>query len=259
MPPNLSEQSKSASTLEGLKARLDNARIPRHVAIITDGNGRWAQKRQMPRIFGHREGYKVVRQTVMDACDLGISVLTIYAFSSENWSRPKPETDALMNLFEYATRNELDEMLKNGVRIRFLGRRDGLSASLLREMDRSMDLTECNTRLTLNLALNYGGRAEIVDAARQLAEAAVRGEILPSEITEADISARMYAPDLPDPDLLIRTAGEMRISNFLLWGIAYSELWVTSRLWPDFTITDLVDAVESYQQRVRKFGAVVNG
>lgn len=253
------EPAKGDSRMEALKARLDPQRIPKHVAIITDGNGRWAQQRQMPRVFGHREGYKTVRQIVRDASDLGIAILTLYAFSSENWSRPKPETEALMSLFEYATRSELDEMMRSGVRIRFLGRREGLSESLLREMDRSMEMTSGNTRLTLNLALNYGGRGEIVDAVRRIAAEAVRGEIAPDEITEAHLSARMYAPDLPDPDLLIRTAGEMRISNFLLWGIAYAEIWVTQRLWPDFTAEDLTDAIEDYQRRVRKFGAVVNG
>ena len=245
--------------LKAFRARLDPMRMPRHVAIIMDGNGRWARKNHLPsRLLGHREGYRTVRRIVRDAAELGIPVLTLYVFSNENWRRPKHETDGLMALIEQAARNELRELHENGVRIRFVGRRDGLSESLLREMDRDMAVTAHNSRITLNLAINYGGRAEIADAARRLAEAASRGEIKPSDITEDRLSAHMYAPDLPDPDLLIRTAGELRISNFLLWGVAYAEMWVTPTLWPDFTTAHLVEALEDYQRRVRKFGAVVN-
>lgn len=245
--------------IETLRARLDPARLPQHVAIIMDGNGRWARKRHLPsRLLGHREGYKTVRRIVRAAADLGIPVLTLYVFSNENWRRPKHETDGLMALIEQAARNELRELHENGVRIRFIGRRDGLSESLQREMDRDMEVTAKNNRITLNLAINYGGRAEIADAARRLAEAAVRGEIDPADITEAHLAAQLYAPDLPDPDLLIRTAGEMRISNFLLWGVAYAEMWVTPILWPDFTPMHLTEALEDYGRRIRKFGAVVN-
>ncbi len=223
-----------------------------------DGNGRWARKNHLPsRLLGHREGYKTVRKIVRAAAEFGIPVLTLYVFSNENWRRPKHETDGLMSLIEHAAKNELRELHENGVKIRFVGRREGLSESLKREMDRDMAVTAGNDRLILNLAINYGGRAEIADAARQLAEAAQRGEIDPAEITEEHLSAQMYAPDLPDPDLLIRTAGEMRISNFLLWGVAYAEMWVTPTLWPDFTPTHLVEALEDYGRRVRKFGAVV--
>ena len=223
-----------------------------------DGNGRWARKHHLPsRLLGHREGYKTVRKIVRAAAEFGIPVLTLYVFSNENWRRPKHETDGLMNLIEHAAKNELRELHENGVKIRFVGRREGLSDSLLREMDRDMAVTADNDRLTLNLAINYGGRAEIADAARRLAEAARDGEIDPVAITEEHLSARMYAPDLPDPDLLIRTAGEMRLSNFLLWGIAYAEIWVTPTLWPDFTPGLLVEALEDYGRRVRKFGAVV--
>ena len=249
----------SPSELEAFRARLDPARMPRHVAIIMDGNGRWARKNHLPsRLLGHREGYKTVRRIVRDAAELGIPVLTLYVFSNENWRRPKHETDGLMALIEQAARNELRELHENGVRIRFMGRRTGLSASLQNEMDRDMEVTANNTRITLNLAINYGGRAEIADAARRLAEAAARGDVDPADITEEHLAAHMYAPDLPDPDLLIRTAGELRISNFLLWGVAYAEMWVTPTLWPDFTTEHLVEALEDYQQRVRKFGAVVN-
>ncbi len=244
--------------LDAFRARLDPCRMPSHVAIIMDGNGRWARQRHLPsRLLGHREGYKTVRRIVRDAAELGISVLTLYVFSHENWRRPKHETDGLMALIEQAARNELAELHENGVRIRFVGRRDGLTPSLIREMDRGMAVTAGNQKITLNLAINYGGRAEIADAARRLAQAAARGEIDPATITEDHLSAHMYAPDLPDPDLLIRTAGEMRISNFLLWGVAYAEMWVTPTLWPDFTTTHLVEALEDYQRRVRKFGAVV--
>ncbi len=244
---------------DALRARLDPARLPRHVAIIMDGNGRWARRHHLPsRLLGHREGYKTVRRIVRAAADLGIEVLTLYVFSNENWRRPKHETDGLMALIEQAARNELRELHENGVRIRFVGRRDGLSPALLREMEHDMAVTAGNTRITLNLAINYGGRAEIADAARALAEAAARGEIDPASITEESLAAHLYAPDLPDPDLLIRTAGEMRLSNFLLWGVAYAEIWVTPTLWPDFTPTLLTDALEDYGRRVRKFGAVVN-
>ncbi len=245
--------------IHALKARLDSARLPTHVAIIMDGNGRWARKHHLPsRLLGHREGYKTVRQIVRDAAEIGIRVLTLYVFSNENWRRPKHETDGLMALIEQAARNELRELHENGVKIRFIGRRDGLSESLKREMDRDMAVTADNDRLILNLAINYGGRAEIADAARALAEAAARGEIDPASITEEHLAAHMYAPDLPDPDLLIRTAGELRISNFLLWGVAYAEMWVTPTLWPDFTSAHLVEAIEDYQRRVRKFGGIVN-
>jgi len=256
-PPETSAHAEP--DIDALRARLDPARMPRHVAIIMDGNGRWARRKHLPsRLLGHREGYKTVRRIVRAAADLGVGVLTLYVFSNENWRRPKHETDGLMALIEQAAKNELRELHENGVRIRFVGRREGLSESLKREMDHDMAVTAGNKRITLNLAINYGGRAEITDAARRLAEAAARGEINPNDITEEHLASQLYAPDLPDPDLLIRTAGEMRISNFLLWGVAYAEMWVTPTLWPDFTPHDLVDALEDYQKRVRKFGAVVN-
>jgi len=185
-------------------------------------------------------------------------VLTLYVFSNENWRRPKHETDGLMTLYEHATRAELPELHENNIQMRFIGRRDSLSASLLAEMDNAMQVTANNTGLVLNLALNYGGRAEIADAVIKIAKRVEAGELTSADITEDLISSQLYAADLPDPDLLIRTAGEMRVSNFLLWGIAYSEIWVTPALWPDFTPTLLVDAMVDFQSRVRKFGAVVN-
>lgn len=246
------------SEVEILRERLDPARMPAHIAIITDGNGRWAKKRGLPRVEGHRRGYQTARKIVRAASDLGVKALTMYAFSAENWSRPKREVDALMRLFETAARRELDELCENDVRIQYLGRREGLPDSLQREMDRDMLATKGNTGLILNLAINYGGRAEITDAVRQIAAKVAAGEICAEEIDEATVSANLYAPGLPDPDLMIRTAGEMRVSNFLLWEVAYTELWVTPDLWPDFTVRHLGDAIADYQRRVRKFGGVVD-
>jgi undecaprenyl diphosphate synthase len=241
-----------------LTKRIDMTRLPRHVAIITDGNGRWAKQRGKQRVEGHLQGYKTVKRIVREADDLGIGILTLYAFSAENWSRPKSEVDALMRLFEMGARNELAELKENNVRIRFIGRRDGLPDSLLREMDRNYSETQANTGLILNLAINYGGRAEITDAVKSIATQVRTGRLNPDEITSDTIAKELYAPELPDPDLLIRTAGEMRVSNFLLWQVAYTEIWVTQDFWPDFTIEHLVSAIESYQGRIRKFGGLAS-
>jgi undecaprenyl diphosphate synthase len=197
-----------------------------------------------------------VRDIVRVAGDMGVKVLTLYVFSVENWKRPKREIDGLMHLIEFASRNELRDLHASNVRMRFSGRREGLPESLKREMDRADELTRGNTGLTLNLALNYGGRAEILDSVKALAVRVLRGELNPTEITEQDIARGLYAPDLPDPDLLIRTAGEMRVSNFLLWGIAYAELWVTDVYWPDFSHEHLAAAIADFQRRDRKFGTV---
>lgn len=245
----------SSPDIEDCRARLDRNRMPHHVAIIMDGNGRWAKERGLPRIEGHRRGYKTVRQIVRDAGDLGIKVLTLYVFSVENWKRPKHETDALMVLIEQAARNELRELHENNVRIRFVGRRDNLPMSLQQEMDRDVARTAHNTGLILNLAINYGGRAEITDAVRLIAARVLAGELEPSQIDEDTVSAYTYAPELGDPDLMIRTAGEMRLSNFLLWGSAYAEFWGTRALWPDFNAALLTEAIIDYQGRVRKFGS----
>jgi undecaprenyl diphosphate synthase len=248
----------SAAEIETIQRRLSGAALPRHIAIITDGNGRWARDRGMPRVEGHRRGYEVVRRIVRAADDIGIQTLTFYAFSAENWNRPKHEIDALMRIFEFGCRNELDELHSKNVRIRFIGRREGLADSLLKLMSHNEQVTANNTGLTLNLAINYGGRAEITDAVRQIAMDAKAGRLAPESITEQTISSALYYPDSPDPDLLIRTAGEMRISNFLLWQVAYSELWVTDDCWPDFTVEHLVNSIESFQQRVRKFGGLIS-
>ena len=243
--------------IETLKARLDPARIPAHVAIIMDGNGRWAHSQGQDRLFGHWQGYRALKEIVSAADDLGVQALTVFGFSTENWRRPEAEVGGLMDLMQAAMQAEIEELVQNHVHIRVSGRLHELPASLRETFESAMQRTADFAGMTFNLAINYGGRAEIADAARALAEAVERGEMRPDEITEERLSAQMYAPGLPDPDLLIRTAGEMRISNFLLWGIAYSEIWVTPTLWPDFTPALLVDALEDYGRRVRKFGTVV--
>ncbi len=250
--------SPSADPMTEMKSRLDPARLPAHVAIIMDGNGRWAGAKGQDRLFGHWQGYRTLKEIVYAADELGIQHLTVFGFSTENWRRPEAEVGGLMHLMQAAMQAEIEELVQNRVRIHVSGRLQELPGSLRETFESAVQRTADCTSMTFNLAINYGGRAEIADAARSLAEAVERGEITPDEITEESLSARMYAPDLPDPDLLIRTAGEMRISNFLLWGIAYSEIWVTPTLWPDFTPALLVDALEDYQKRTRKFGAVVN-
>ena len=241
-----------------LKARLDPARIPAHVAIIMDGNGRWAHAKGRDRLMGHWEGYRTLRKIVKAADALNVGALTVFGFSTENWRRPETEVGGLMHLMQAAMQAEIEELVRSHVRILVTGRLDELPETLRETFENAMRRTAGFGGLTFNLAINYGGRAEIADAARCLAQAVQRGEIDPADITETHLSARMYAPDLPDPDLLIRTAGEMRISNFLLWGVAYSEMYVTPTLWPDFTPTHLVEALEDYGRRVRTFGAVVN-
>jgi undecaprenyl diphosphate synthase len=234
---------------------LDTERIPRHIAIIMDGNGRWATQQGLPRVMGHVQGYETVRKIVRACDDLGVEALTLYTFSTENWCRPKEETDAIMALIESATLNELPEMQENNVRLRISGQFSGLPESLQKALTYVMEETSKNTGLVLNLAINYGGRTEILDAVQEIARRVKAGEVSPEEISEEYISGLLYTTGLPDPDLLIRTAGELRISNFLLWQIAYAEMWVTPTLWPDFTGADLVKAISDYQKRVRKFGA----
>jgi undecaprenyl diphosphate synthase len=236
---------------------LDPERLPRHVAVIMDGNGRWAGQRGLPRVEGHRRGELAVREAVECCGELGIEHLTLYTFSAENWRRSADEVSALMRLIEFVARKEIHDLHRKGVRLRVLGRIHELPASLQDELERDINLTRENTGLNLNLAINYGGRAEIVDAARRLAERVQRGQLTPEEIDEAALARELYHPGMPDPDLLIRTGGEMRISNFLLWQVAYSELWVTDTLWPDFARAELVEAVRAYQTRERRFGAVL--
>jgi len=232
------------------------SRVPKHVAIIMDGNGRWATAQGLPRILGHRAGAIAVRRIVEAACELGVKVLTLYAFSWENWDRPSEEIHELMGLLDEFLDRELSTLIANDIRLRAIGRLEELPPGALAHVRRIMAQTEPGERMTLTLALSYGGRQEIVDAARRLAEAARRGAILPEHITEAMFAQSLYAPDLPDPDLLIRTSGEQRLSNFLLWQASYTELYVTPKLWPDFCKEDLLEAMMEYERRERRFGRV---
>jgi undecaprenyl diphosphate synthase len=222
----------------------------RAVAIIMDGNGRWAERQGLPVAEGHRAGTKALRRTVEAAIDLGLETLVVYAFSTENWSRPAGEVDSLMDIFGETIERELPDLKRQGVRTRFIGRRDRASAGLQEQMARLEEETAGNDRLNLWVALDYGGRAEIVEAARRLAESGIE----PSEIDENVLRANLYAPELPDPDLLIRTSGELRISNFLLWQLAYSELAFVDTLWPDFGHAELEQALAAYASRRRRFG-----
>lgn len=236
--------------------RLDLSKLPSHVAMIMDGNGRWASSRNLPRIAGHRAGAEAVRRTVETAARLGLDCLTLYAFSTENWKRPRLEIRALMDLLTEFIQRELRSLKENNIRFRMIGRSEGLHISVLEQIRRAELATYQCTGLQLNIALNYGGRTEIVDACRKLAAEAASGRLLPGDIDEEAISRAMYTHALPDPDLLIRTSGEMRVSNFLLWQIAYAEIHVTETLWPDFSETDFFEALIEYQKRDRRFGGV---
>ncbi|HEY7472654.1 MAG TPA: isoprenyl transferase [Gemmatimonadota bacterium] len=235
----------------------EQGNLPRHVAVIMDGNGRWAERRGQPRIFGHRAGMKSVRAVIEAAGDLGIEALTLYAFSKENWRRPAAEVRALMGLLRRYMKSERDELIRRGARVEAIGDLDQLESVAREELARLIEATAHCDRLRVTLALSYGGRAEIVEAARRIAAATLAGEIDPEAIDEVLFSRFLYSPDLPDPDLLVRTSGEMRISNFLLWQIAYAELYVTETLWPDFDRAAFFEAIEEYQSRERRFGRVM--
>jgi len=239
-----------------LLAQIDRPTLPRHVAIILDGNGRWANTARLPRIVGHQQGAKAVREVVILSRELGIETLSLYAFSNENWNRPATEIASLMKLLTHYLNAELDTMMENGVRLRTLGQIERLPAPVVRLIRATELKTADNKGMTLVLALSYGGRAEIVDAARRLAAAAKKGEVETSAITEEAFARYLYAPDLPDPDLMIRTSGEMRTSNFLLWQMAYTELYFTPTLWPNFGRRDFLTALIDYQRRERRFGRV---
>lgn len=228
---------------------------PRHVAIIMDGNGRWAKARGLPRIQGHRRGVEAVRRAVEAAGDLGITYLTLYGFSSENWRRPVAEVSELMGLLKYYLQAEVAELHRNGIRLRVIGQRERLPRDVAALIDNAEHLTRGNRGLMLTVALSYGGRDEIASAARALALKAARGEIDPAAIGEADVEAQLFTAGLPDPDLLIRTSGEKRISNFLLWQSAYSELVFVDTLWPDFARADFENAIREFHGRERRFGA----
>lgn len=231
------------------------ARVPRHVAIIMDGNGRWAKARGLPRTAGHKRGAEAVRRAVEAAREMGVSYLTLYAFSSENWKRPAGEVTDLMGLLRLYLRNEVANLHKNGIRLRIIGDRTRLSADINALIDESEAKTAANTALTLVLALSYGGRQEIVCAARRLAEQVATGRLSPDDIDEAAFSANLFTADIPDPDLLIRTSGEQRISNFLLWQAAYAEFVFTDVLWPDFGREHLEEAFRAFHGRERRYGA----
>jgi len=244
--------------LEELERRLRDCpeRMPVHVAIIMDGNGRWAALRNKPRTFGHEAGVRAVREVVRATGRLGIKYLTLYTFSVENWKRPKGEVSALMQLLTRTTISELDELMKNDVKLIVTGRIDGLPLDRRRVIQNAAEKTRGNRGLVLNLALNYGGRSEILDAVRAIAQAAKAGLIDPLDISEELFSNFLYTADMPDPDLLIRTSGERRISNFLLWQTSYTELYIIDTLWPDFGRKELYEAILDYQQRERRFGKV---
>lgn len=252
--PNLKLREEGLARLAAAGLRPDQ--LPRHVAVIMDGNGRWAQNRGMPRIVGHRRGIQSVRAVVEEGCRVGLDQLSLYCLSVENWKRPPRELTFLLKLFRHFLVVERKLLMDQNVKLRMIGRREGLPADVLREFDETAELTAANTGMTLCLAVNYGGRTEIADAARKLAEDVRAGVLDPSEVDEARFASYLSTFGMPDPDLLIRTAGELRVSNFLLWQISYAELWVTDVLWPDFRGDHLLDACRAFASRQRKFGGL---
>ena len=245
--------SVSAGLLDQIK---QHGAIPRHVAIIMDGNGRWASGRMLPRPLGHRSGMKAVREVVEAAIEAGVEVLSLFAFSQENWQRPAGEVSALMSLLEEYIQKEADELEEQGVQVRMLGELDRLTPPAFAAVDRVMKQTAHNTKLRLNLFISYGARAELTRAARLLAEDVAAGRITPAQVDDAAMESKLFTAGCPDPDLLIRTSGEQRISNFLLWQVAYTDLVISDVLWPDFGRRDLYDAIAEYQNRDRRFGRV---
>ena len=237
---------------EALAREVNFDRLPAHIAVIMDGNGRWAAQRHLPRVEGHRAGSDAVRETVETGARLGLDVLTLYAFSIENWKRPVTEVSTLMVLLKRYLRSELDTLLKNDIRFRVIGRMDELAPDIQQELHLAIDRTAGNTGMLFNIALNYGGRAEIVDAARR----AIASGIKPEALDEEQFAQFLYTAGQPDPDLLIRTSGEMRVSNYLLWQIAYAEIYVTDTLWPDFRRRHMLEAVLAYQKRERRYGGI---
>lgn len=240
------------SAEDALARQVDFERLPAHVAVIMDGNGRWAAQRHLPRVEGHRAGIESVRETVEGSARLGIKVLTLYAFSVENWKRPAAEVSTLMMLLKRYLRSELNTLLRNNIRFKVIGRIEDLSRDIQRELREAEEKTASNAGMQFNIALNYGGRAEIVEAARRL----MADGVPPDQIDEPRFASYLYTAGQPDPDLLIRTSGEMRVSNFLLWQIAYAEIWVTETLWPDFRQQHLLEAIVAYQKRDRRYGGI---
>jgi len=240
-----------------IASQIDPKRLPAHIAIIMDGNGRWARQRNFPRIMGHKAGVDPVRTVVETAAQLGLEALTLYAFSVENWKRPRHEIEGLWRLLRFYLRRELPNLMRNDIQLVAIGRIEALPDAVQAELQSVMQKTAANRGMRLNLAINYGGRTELVDAVNAMIEnARLEGNLDALEITEESISEHLYTAGLKDPDLLIRTSGEMRISNFLLWQIAYAELYVTETLWPDFTRTELLEAILAYQNRERRFGGL---
>jgi len=235
---------------------VPSERWPRHIAVIMDGNGRWAQRQGLPRVEGHRRGVESVRKTTEECARLKLDQLTLYCLSSENWKRPQQEIDFLMHLLEQYMIEERDTIMNNNVRVRMLGRRENIPAQVLTEMDQTVAMSATNTGMWLNLAINYGGRAELVDAVRSIGEQIAAGELDSADITEKTIASQLYTAGHADPDLLVRTAGEMRISNFLLWQISYAEIWVTEKCWPEFDEATLHEAIRDFAARNRKFGGL---
>ena len=250
--------SYSSETLERISAAgLDPEKLPRHIAIIMDGNGRWAKSRGLPRAQGHRRGAKSVKTVTEECCRLGIEQLTLYCLSVENWKRPQVELDFLMTLLHKYLLDERAEIMEQNIRFATIGRRDGLPTKVLREIYENIRVSENNTGMVLCLAINYGARTEMVDAMRRVAELVRQKKLDPQNIDESTVGDALYTAGMPDPDLLIRTAGEMRVSNFLLWQISYAEIWVTDKCWPDFDKSTLHRSLRDYAKRERRFGGLI--
>ena len=239
-----------------LKARIDPERLPAHIAVIMDGNGRWAKQKGAERVFGHRNAIEAVRQTAEGAAELGVGYLTLYAFSTENWSRPQREVTALMKLLVSTIRKETKTLQKNNIRLAAIGDRNALPKGCQRELSEAIEITAGNTGMVLTLALSYSGRWELTEATRKLAEAVQRGELAPEDITPEHLNSHLQTAHTPDPELLIRTSNEMRVSNFLLWQLAYTELYFTPVLWPDFRRQHLYEGILAFQNRERRFGRI---
>jgi len=239
-----------------LESSVPREAWPKHIAIIMDGNGRWAEQQGLARIEGHRQGVASARRTTEECAQLGIEHLTLYCLSSENWKRPQSELDFLMHLLQQYMVDERNLIMEQNISVRVIGQREGIPARVLREIDKTIELSAKNTGTCLCLAINYGGRAEMVDAMRRIGDDMSAGNLATNDITEATVSDYLYTRGMPDPDLLVRTAGEMRISNFLLWQISYAEIWVTNKHWPQFQISDLHQAIKNYASRDRRFGGL---
>ncbi len=246
----------SSDASPAILSDVPRERWPRHIAIIMDGNGRWAERQQLPRIEGHRRGVDSVRATTEECARLGMEQLTLYCLSSENWKRPQQEIDFLMHLLEQYMIEERSTIMDNNVRVRMIGQRTNIPAQVLKELDRTVEMSHANTGMWMNLAINYGGRAELVDAVRAIGDKIAASQLSTDDIDEQTIAEHLYTAGLDDPDLLVRTAGEMRISNFLLWQISYAEIWVTQKCWPEFDIPTLHEAIVDFAARNRKFGGL---